>query len=202
MQRQLFFKNFFYPSTPLAAWYKKKFSKTFFFRINSNNNLLGLDNVVLKQKSSLKKKKNLFALFFWKKNWISWLPVQNKNNILFNLSRFHIKWFFFFLKGLGSWSLTKLKFKGKSFRWYKKKSCLILRFGHSHLVSSNPSLFNIKWKRKGRMKIIFYGSNKFELFSYLSNVVRWRPMNIYHGRGLRFAKQIVIKKSGKVSAYR
>lgn len=202
LRRRFFFKNFFYPSTALAAWYKKNISKTFFYRINTNKNLLGINSLTLNQKIKKKELKLNFTVFFWKNNWISWLPKQKDNNIIFNLSRSYIKNFFYFLRGLGTWCLTKLKFKGKSFRWYRKKSSLILRFGHSHLVSWNPAPFNIKWRRKGRMKILFFGSNKFDLSFYLSYIIRWRPMNIYHGRGLRFSKQIVIRKSGKVSAYR
>jgi len=29
-----------------------------------------------------------------------------------------------------------------------------------------------------------------------------RPINIFTGRGVRFAKQIIYKKAGKVSSYR
>ena len=52
------------------------------------------------------------------------------------------------------------------------------------------------------MKIIFYGSNYYSLRFFLAGIVSWRPMNIYHGRGLRLARQRVARKSGKVSAYR
>jgi ribosomal protein L6P/L9E len=111
-------------------------------------------------------------------------------------------WGISFLRGLGSWVLAKLRFKGKSFRWYKKRGSLVLRFGHSHLVVSIPSLRHLRWRRRGRMKIIFYGSDCRALIFYLATLVRWRPMNIYHGRGLRLSRQRVVRKSGKVSAYR
>lgn len=52
------------------------------------------------------------------------------------------------------------------------------------------------------MKLVFFGTSSFDLRSFLSDVVIWRPMNIYNGRGLRFAKQLVFRKFGKVSAYR
>jgi ribosomal protein L6P/L9E len=52
------------------------------------------------------------------------------------------------------------------------------------------------------MKIIFYGSNHYELSLYLTTITSWRPMNVYHGRGLRLARQRVMRKAGKVSAYR
>jgi hypothetical protein len=52
-------------------------------------------------------------------------------------------WYASFLRGLGSWLLVKLRYKGKSFRWYKKRGSLVLRFGHSHLVVAAPSLRNL-----------------------------------------------------------
>lgn len=102
---------------------------------------------------------------------------------------------------LGAWFVLKLKYKGKSFRWHRRKSSLLLRFGHSHLVKMSPGP-SIRWRKKGRMKMIFFGTNAWSLRRFLQNVVRWRPMNIYHGRGLRLTRQKVWRKSGKVSAYR
>lgn len=103
--------------------------------------------------------------------------------------------------GLGSLLILKLKFKGKSFKWHRRASHLILRFGHSHLVGIRgwPGL---RWRRKGKTKILIYGSNFSDLVLFSSKVVRWRPMNVYHGRGLRLSRQYVYRKFGKVSAYR
>ena len=36
--------------------------------------------------------------------------------------------------GLGGLRSFKLKYKGKSFKWHKRRKSLLLRFGHSHLV--------------------------------------------------------------------
>jgi len=105
-------------------------------------------------------------------------------------------------RGLGSWVVAKLRYKGKSFRWYRKRGALVLRFGHSHLVTAVAPLVAARWRRRGRMKILFFGSNFYELRHFLARVIRWRPMNLYHGRGLRFSRQVVYRKAGKVSAYR
>lgn len=95
----------------------------------------------------------------------------------------------------------RLRYKGKSFRWHRKLKSVLLRFGHSHVVLVKP-LTNIKWRKHGRMKMIFFGTNLWSLKHFLQKLIKWRVMNIYHGRGLRLAQQKVLRKSGKVSAYR
>lgn len=42
------------------------------------------------------------------------------------------------LRGLGGVSRLKLRYKGKSFKWHRRKGALLLRFGHSHLVALSP----------------------------------------------------------------
>lgn len=95
----------------------------------------------------------------------------------------------------------RLKYKGKSFKWFKKRGSIVLRFGHSHIVVV-PIPGYISSKKRKRMRIIFFGTCRWELKSFLSTLIRWRPMNVYNGRGMRFARQLVFRKDGKVSAYR
>jgi len=103
-----------------------------------------------------------------------------------------VLYFFLFLK---------LKYKGKSYKWFKKKTSIILRFGYSHIIIRQiPNYFFSK--KIGKMKLIFFGTSLCDLRSFLSELIYWRPMNIYNGRGLRFARQRVFRKFGKVSAYR
>ena len=78
----------------------------------------------------------------------------------------------------------------------------MLRFGHSHLVHQGLPLLSTRAKRKGKAKFLFFGSSQLFLGWFTKSLVAWRPMNIYHGRGLRLAKQQVFRKAGKVSAYR
>lgn len=66
----------------------------------------------------------------------------------------------------------------------------------------NPLFQGLRFKKKGRMRLIVFGSSLFDLSFWVAEAKRWRPMNAYHGRGLRFGKQVFFKKPGKVSAYR
>jgi len=77
----------------------------------------------------------------------------------------------------------------------------MLRFGHSHLVYVR-AWPGVRWRRKGKVKIILFGSSYPDLHLFAITAVRWRGMNVYHGRGLRLARQFVYRKAGKVSAYR
>jgi len=42
------------------------------------------------------------------------------------------------LRGLTCLASLKLRFKGKSFRWHRRRRALVLRFGYSHLVTCTP----------------------------------------------------------------
>ena len=52
------------------------------------------------------------------------------------------------------------------------------------------------------MKMLLFGSNLWQLRHFAAAAIAWRPMNVYHGRGLRLSRQRVLRKAGKVSAYR
>lgn len=52
------------------------------------------------------------------------------------------------------------------------------------------------------MKLLFFGTSYYSLRRFLGDAIRWRPVNIYNARGLRFARQRLLRKHGKVSAYR
>ena len=105
------------------------------------------------------------------------------------------------LRGLGGLFRLKLRYKGKSFKWHRKRGALVLRFGHAHLVALRP-FPGIRWRRQGRMRALLYGASRTELVTFAQMVCWWRPMNVYHGRGLRLRRQVVLRKAGKVSAYR
>ena len=77
----------------------------------------------------------------------------------------------------------------------------MLRYGQSHLVTL-AAFPGVRWRRQGRMKILLFGSNWWDLLAFAQAVCWWRPMNVYHGRGLRLRRQLVLRKAGKVSAYR
>ena len=105
------------------------------------------------------------------------------------------------LRGLTGRVALKLRFKGKSFRWHRRRGALLLRFGHSHLVTCPPPK-DARWRKHGKTKMIFFHSNLAVLRNFLISVVNWRQPNRYHSRGLRLSRQVITRKAGKVSAYR
>lgn len=142
--------------------------------------------------------------------WTAFIPkiFQNNSHFMWSIPQLHYptlhitrRWLNAVAGFVGRRIAMRLRYKGKSFRWHRKLNAILLRFGHSHVVLFKPEP-NIKWRKHGRMKIIFFGTSLWSLKKTLQSAVRWRPMNIYHGRGLRLAQQKVLRKSGKVSAYR
>jgi len=182
-----------YPANRLAAWHLAAPSRTAFPRVflpGQAGPVVWLTRVG----------GSIFSCFSFKVRWLTYFPTTRLGALApagAAVSVFHR-----FCRGLGSWVVAKLKYKGKSFRWYRKKGALVLRFGHSHLVTMRAPLLGARWRRKGRMKILFFGSNYYELRHFLARIISWRPMNLYHGRGLRLSRQVVYRKAGKVSAYR
>lgn len=143
--------------------------------------------------------------------WLVWLPC--KDNIGFFSSQLNecggslsatpyidTLWQTVF-RGLGGLCRLKLRYKGKSFKWHRRHGCLLLRFGHAHLVALKPQK-HVRWRKFGRMKIIIFGSNWWDLLAFAQAACFWRTMNVYHGRGIRLRRQFVLRKAGKVSAYR
>lgn len=131
--------------------------------------------------------------------------VQVRDSLLFwiNFGLLNIVkcWFSSIEKSLYNYVFLKLRYKGKNHRWHRKKKSLVLRFGHSHLISLKKPT-SVFLKKKGRMKIIFFGTNVELLYFFLRSVVNWKPANVYTGRGLRISRQRILRKSGKVSIYR
>ena len=95
----------------------------------------------------------------------------------------------------------KIKFRGKGYYIYKNiRNTIAPQFGYSHRVYIY-SYFN-KVKFIGKTKVILFGLVKEDVLSAAYTLKSKRSINIFTGRGVRFAKQIVYKKQGKVSSYR
>ena len=95
----------------------------------------------------------------------------------------------------------KLKFKGKGYYLYKnKRGTVTPQFGYSHRLYMYSYFVKIKFLSK--TSVILFGMIKSDLKNIGHQLKQMRPINIFTGRGVRFNKQVIYKKVGKVSSYR
>ena len=100
-----------------------------------------------------------------------------------------------------SFLFIKLKFKGKGYYIYKNyRNTIAPQFGYYHRIYIY-SFFN-KVKFLSKTKILLFGLVKQDILCAAYALKQKRSINIFTGRGVRFAKQIIYKKTGKVSSYR
>jgi ribosomal protein L6P/L9E len=95
----------------------------------------------------------------------------------------------------------KLKFKGKGYYIYKNyRNTITPQFGYSHRLYLYSNHINVFFLSK--TSLLIFGHNLTYLKNITNCIYSWRPINIFTGRGVRFSKQIIYRKSGKVSTYR
>jgi len=95
----------------------------------------------------------------------------------------------------------KLKFKGKGYYIYKNyRNSITPQFGYSHRLYLYTYHTYVKFLNK--TSLIVFGMNSENVYLVTQGIFSWRPLNIFTSRGVRFSKQVVYKKSGKVSSYR
>jgi ribosomal protein L6P/L9E len=95
----------------------------------------------------------------------------------------------------------KLKFKGKGYYLYKNyRNTITPQFGYSHRLYLYSFFCKVKFLSK--TSLICFGLSVTSVKNTSTNLVNWRRINIFTGRGVRFSKQIIYKKVGKVSSYR
>jgi hypothetical protein len=120
-----------------------------------------------------------------------------KNNF-FNLFFNYLKIIFFSFSKI---FFRKIKFKGKGYYIYKNsRNTIALQFGYSHLLYLYSFFINVKFITK--TSIILFGVNLKDLEKKTNELVNIKKINIFTSRGIRFAKQIIYKKTGKISSYR
>lgn len=96
---------------------------------------------------------------------------------------------------------TKLKFKGKGYYIYKtRRNTITPQFGHSHRIYVYAPFISIKFLSK--TSIFVFGLSKRDLLETRYQIKQLKPINIFTGRGVRFTREIIYKKVGKVSSYR
>jgi len=136
---------------------------------------------------------NNFSIFFFKNNIAYWLN--------FSIISVYRGWLKKIIKCIYNFIFLKMRYKGKHYRWYRKKKGIVLRFGHSHLVLQTKKNF-VFLKKRGKIKLLFFGTNFYLMRTFLTKLTCWCPINVYTARGIRFSKQMLMRKEGKVSIYR
>jgi len=95
----------------------------------------------------------------------------------------------------------KLKFRGKGYYIYKnRRNTITPQFGYAHRIYVY-SYFNIV-RFLSKVKVFIFGLLKADVILASSEIRSKRPINIFTGRGVRFSRQVIYKKVGKVSSYR
>jgi hypothetical protein len=95
----------------------------------------------------------------------------------------------------------KLKFKGKGYYIYKNsRNTITPQFGHSHRIYIYSYFLSVKFLTK--TTVFLFGSSKKDILTISHTIKNAKFINIFTGRGVRFARQIIYKKTGKVSSYR
>lgn len=95
----------------------------------------------------------------------------------------------------------KIRFKGKGYYIYKNyRNTVAPQFGYAHRVYVYAQAVSVKFLSK--TKVLLFGLSKRDILAVGYNLKVVKPINIFTGRGVRFARQIIYRKTGKVSSYR
>ena len=96
---------------------------------------------------------------------------------------------------------TKIKFTGKGYYIYKNnRSTVAPQFGFSHRLYIYSSFVSVKFL--GKTKVMLFGFLKNDVLLVSGQIKTKRKINVFTGRGVRFSRQVVYKKPGKVSSYK
>jgi len=160
---------------------------------------------------------NYFFIFFYSKTFFFFLPLNNSfisfkfnqsssciSFLYFYKSYFFLNFFYYFKKIFYAFSkifFKKLKFRGKGYYVYKnKRNTVALQFGYSHI--KRLFFFYNFVKFLSKTSIVVFGLNPNMISKTAHHFKNTRPINIFTGKGVRFTRQIIYRKTGKVSNYR
>ena len=97
--------------------------------------------------------------------------------------------------------LLKIRFQGKGYYMYKnKRNTIAPQFGYAHRVYVYAQAVSVLFLSK--TKILLFGLSKTDIRKVAFRLKLVKPINIFTGRGIRFSRQIIYRKTGKVSSYR
>lgn len=95
----------------------------------------------------------------------------------------------------------KVKFKGKGYYLYKNyRNTITPQFGYAHRIYFYSYFASVKFLSK--TSVFIFGLVSKDICSAAYGIKVMRPINIFTGRGVRFARQTIYRKVGKVSSYR
>lgn len=105
------------------------------------------------------------------------------------------------LLSIHSFFIVKLKFKGKGYNIFRNyRNTILFKFGYSHRIYgffNTVSLLNFS-----KTSLLMYSFSRQILQLKGQSFFLVKPINLYTGRGIRFARQIIYRKLGKVGSYR
>jgi ribosomal protein L6P/L9E len=105
------------------------------------------------------------------------------------------------LKSFSYWFYTRLKIRGKGYYVYKTfRNTITHQVGHSHRRYIYAYFVFTKFLSKTVVYIA--GNSKTDILHVGRTIQNSKYINIFTGRGVRFSRQVIYKKTGKVSAYR
>lgn len=197
------------------AIFRTKFKKTqlstFFFYFPSF-----WDSVLFKPKNTFSKK-HTSLVFMYSPSYFFIFPIYSHYNKIYfdkHSSCYFFKDFYRNTYFLTFWKnfqkifysftsifFKKLKFRGKGYYIYKnKRNTIAMQFGYSHIKRIFFFFTFVKFLSK--TSIIIFGISNFHIDKAANKLVNIRPINIFTSKGMRFTRQIIYKKQGKISSYR
>jgi hypothetical protein len=109
------------------------------------------------------------------------------------------KYIYYLLCGMYGFFKYKLQLLGLGYRFYIKSNFILLKLGYSHTLKVRVPL-NIKVKKKKNLMILY--SYNFFLLRWFSLFIRsLKKPGVYHGKGIKFKYEKIIKKEGKKSQF-
>lgn len=95
----------------------------------------------------------------------------------------------------------KLRFRGKGYYIYKNnRNTIAIQAGYSHIMRLYAFFTSVKFVTK--TTILLFGINKISVTTSGVNLFNLKPVNVFTGKGMRFSRQILYRKTGKISTYR
>lgn len=138
--------------------------------------------------SKLKYDTNASSILFWStfSNSASSKYLVKFREVLFSFSRPVFK---------------KVKFKGKGYYLYKNfRNTITPQFGYAHRIYFYSYFASVKFLSK--TSVFIFGLVNKDICDAAHGIKIMRPINIFTGRGVRFSRQTIYRKVGKVSSYR